>query len=882
MSSKATPWVRVLAYPLEETTIITAPGFVRTDLLAHLTRDPRAEPPPPHRADLELGGVRLTTPQLALEAGVIHRADNLLWWDLTDPQEGTELGGYTVTPYLVPRSNRIADSLVEIVGKHDPLPLDWLPTNPEGGTPDYWETCRPDAEPQTEAVAWRGTDRDDRYGLTTTQKLPAGQSFAVRLWVTGVAPVFSDDEDQGPYLDFIWGAGKWAVSFSLLRPPALCTAVNGQWRRARTFEEFGTDLFATGEPLWLRVFQVAGRLVVEIEPVGGKIARVVYTEVRPDAYGVNQACPVRVGAGPAELRGRGVAFSAQLHEYRWGHWVEETTDQWGLVTPAHFEGTGSFEREYNCTRRVIQDEVYGAAFGYFGDGGPFRRAQFPEGDAGRVAAVSDEPVLDARGRTTGRRRYTCTLTAHNPTFTREDLETSSTNMAGATTPFVYAVSVRVTSGRTAASRDPIDLRPALRTLTEDLADPMVQAGVSWQLGIWRNLLPECIHQGTGGPVGDAWPQYVAKYHRLDVDLSWQKQDGAVGAGPPPYEGAEAPYCRRLIGFLTATAPEAPGPGRYPATLTARDMSVLLQPPAGLVDGRFAPLDLLLREKLDLGGGRTLMGWEGVHYILQTALGPDIADQLQHIFPEGHYDLLTHRMMLDPPHGGFFFPPPWGQSAYQWIMTLAERDFAVFFWAALPADSTKVAPYYANYYSYLENAPEMIVPDAVYLGGGDDDLLLRAGAQHDPLQDFNRVLVWGAPPGQGELGGVMPALQAFSAEARIESGSPVREQNIDDTWERTKLLRGSHFWLGRVARLVALNTARLIRGIDQRSITLTIRGNPYLWWGWKVRPRMNAVQSDPFGLSLHNVLCRIMRVRNAVDLERGQYETTLRVAPEPEV
>jgi hypothetical protein len=46
--------------------------------------------------------------------------------------------------------------------------------------------------------------------------------------------------------------------------------------------------------------------------------------------------------------------------------------------------------------------------------------------------------------------------------------------------------------------------------------------------------------------------------------------------------------------------------------------------------------------------------------------------------------------------------------------------------------------------------------------------------------------------------------------------------------------------------------------------------------------MNAVQSDPFGLSLHNVLCRIMRVRNAVDLERGQYETTLRVAPEPEV
>ena len=109
----------------------------------------------------------------------------------------------------------------------------------------------------------------------------------------------------------------------LAAPPALCKAVNGG-RRCAHLEEFGTDLFATGDCCGCG-YSRSRRLAVEIEPVGGKIARVVVTEVRPDAYGVNQACPVSVSAGPAELRGVG-RLSAQLHEHWWGHWVEEKTD----------------------------------------------------------------------------------------------------------------------------------------------------------------------------------------------------------------------------------------------------------------------------------------------------------------------------------------------------------------------------------------------------------------------------------------------------------------------------------------------------------------------------------------------------------------------------
>ena len=673
------------------------------------------------------------------------------------------------------------------------------------------------------------------------------------------------------------------MSFSLFRPPALCRWVNGRWRRARTFAGFGQDLFAAGEPVWLRVFCVAGRLVAELEAVGGQRAQVVYTETSPDAFGQPELRPAEVPSGRAALAGRGVAFSAQLHEYRWGQWVEEETNEWGVMVPAHFDGQGSFQRSYRCNRRVNPSALLTAAFGYYGSGNPHRRADLYEGDAGSVAAVTDEPVLDAQQRSSGLRRYTCTLRAHNPEFTREQLEAEDCElcMAGATTPFVYGVSVRVGTSRTTTSHDPVDLRPALQEVSESLADPMLQAGPLWRLKVARNLLPEAIHQGTGQPIGNDWPEYVNRNHRLDVEVSWVGEDGAVSAGEPPYEGEPAGCCRRLIGFLMSEAPDAPGSGQYPGVLTARDYSVLLQSPAGLVDGRFAPLDMLLHEKL-ADGDRTLQGWEGVEYILEQAISPEVAAGLVHQFPDGHYDLLTHRLLLDPPQGGFFYPPPWGQGAYQWIMQLAERDFAVFFWAAKAGEPDAVYPHYCNYYTYLQEAPEVTLPDAVYGLGDLDNLVVRAGWRHEPAQDFNRVLVWGAPPGQGSLGGVMPALQAFSAEARIEDDSPVPEQNIADTWERTKLLRGSQFWLGRVARVVALNVLRLLRGIDQRGVDITVRGNPYLWWGWKVRPRMNAAASDPYGLDLHGQLCRIIRLQNTINLERGRYETVLRVAPEPEV
>lgn len=878
--AKRTPWVRALAYPLEATTVITRPGFVRTDLLSQLSRNPAGEPPDMRRPDVEIGGVVLREPRRALDRGVISEVDNLHWWDLSDAETGVGVGGYTVEPYVVPRSNRLAGSLFEVRGREDPMPLTWLPFDGGDMTAEYWETCQPDAEPQTHAVAWRGTDRNQPYLASTEGEMPRGQSWALRFWWLGTAPVFSEDKDQCPYVDVIWGGGVWAVSFALFKPPALCKWVNGEWRVCRSFDGFGADVFATGEPIWLRAAHVAGRLVLELEAPGAQRARVVYTETEPDQYGVQQVEPVQVPAGPMAIKGRGVALSAQLHEYLWGRWVPEHTDEWGIKQEAHFDGEGSFSREYWCSREVSSSALQTAAFGFAANGNPFRRRHLYEGDAGSVAEVVDEPVRDQLNRLTGKRKYTCTLQAHNPGLDEENFGPGRPMMAGAVTPFVYAVAVKVGRSRSTQSAAPIDLRPALIKITEELADPQLAAGPMWQLDVARQLLSACEHQETGQPIGAAWTDYVDKYHRLVVDVSWHQADGTVHAGTPPWGGEPAPAVRRLNGFIMSTAREISEWGKFSGTVIGRDMSALLQAPAGVIDGRFAPLDLLMVEKL-ADGDRTLQGWEGVRYILETALGPDIAGDLVHVFPDGHYDLLTHRLLLDPPQGGFFFPPPWGQSAYQWIMQLAERDFAVFFWRGKSGDPSQVVPYYANYFTYLQNVPEVSLPDAVYVAGDQDELLTQTGSRQDPRHDYNRVLVWGAPPGQGSLGGVMPALRGFSAEARIERGSPVPEQNIEDTWERTQVMRGSHFWLGRVARIVALNTARLIRGVDLRGIRLRVRGNPYLWWGYKVRPKMEAPASDSYGLELDGQLCRAIRINNIIHLEKGQYDTTLRVAPEPE-
>lgn len=875
---KTVPWAEVLAYPLAATPVAVRHGFAITDVLKNMARPGRGEPPDRLYGDRWVGGVHLTTPALAMSTGQITDVSMLKWWKLEDPIAQSTVSGYTVEPYLCPRNNQIA-GVWEVLGKTDDYCLEWVAVAGE-----YWLECIPDAEPRTVALSWTSSDRQLEYAAETWKPVPENQSWAMRLWWLGTGPLRGEEEEDSPYAEVGWGGGMWGLRFTALKPPQLGKYAKGEWQPVRTFDDADVDPFLLGEPMWLRVYHIAGRMVVELEPAGGKASHLVYTEKPTGPYGASDIRPVRTPEGVISLRGRGIPFKAQLHEVKWGHWVEEEKDEYGLVTAAHFDGAGSFKREYTCTRNVSANATKAAAFGYYENGNPQRRQTFPEGDAGTVATVTDKPLVNPHGQHVGKRQYTCTLTAHNPAQQTERVSPSHVvgeylgytpnAMCGAVTPFVHSVSVRL--GHTTAEETvaPIDIRPAIRRMTGDMADPALQAGPVWNILVDRSLLPDCEITGGGGPVGDNWVNYVQKYHRLVINLAWHYEDGTIAAQEE--DGTPHAKAAKLDGFITEWNPEASGFGEYAGTITARDPSVLLQAPAGIVDGRFAPLDILLMEKLD-AGERKLMGWEGVKQILEVALGPDWADSLAHKFSATHYDLLKHKILLDPPQAGFFFPPPFGRDAYQWIQELAERDFAIFFFAPEAADPTKLVPWYANYFEYLADAPEIELPDAVYVAGDVDEAMISAASRHEPRRDVNRILVWGAPPGQQSLGGVMPALPAFSAEARIEQ-SDFPEQAIENTWERTLVLSGSRFWLKFVARIVALSTARLIRNVDVRGITVKVRGRPWLWWGWKARPKMEAAASDDIGLD--GQLCRIMRINDVIDFDKSRWETRLRLAPEP--
>ena len=898
---KVSPWAQVLVQPLEGTPKTVRRSYSRIDWLAEIPRERAQELVFPDRY---VDGVRLTTPEQAVgTSGFLYGIDNLQWWDLVDSEIGSSVSGFTVAPFVCPRNNQVrwhplhlsaeesqqgTQYCYGIIGDTDYYCIEWEvdPIGPSGGR--YWQECLPDADPTVTALTWVCSERDSPFSIHTYRDLPPNQSWALRLWWQGTAPSDEDEDPaQAPHLDVVWGGGAFVLRFSLLSPPQLIRCEGSRARVVRTAEDFALDPFELGEPVWVKTYYLAGRLVIDLEPEGGDRTRIVYTHTIPNAEtGTPEFQPLYVDAAPLALTGDGVVFSAALCEVKWGRWVPERVDEFGVVTPGHFDGTGRFVRRYRSSA-PRSARVSAAALGFWGDGSPARRQGWADGDPASLGTVSDYPVATG-GHYVGEREYVCTVRAHNPDLQPEDVRPTyvigpplmaytPTCMCGASTPFIHSVVVRAESAWRREDATPLDLTPAVLGMSEDTADPMLQAGANWTIQIDRFLLPSCTVDGE--PVGEEWVRYLRRYHTIDVRVAWTYSDGVVRAICPELS-LNLDYCTRLHGVITSLDCDTSEWSQRRGTVHARDLSFLLQAPAGVVDSRFAPLDFLLYEKAREGVRGDLYGWEAVAYILRVALGDYWANNLVPVFPSNHYSLLTWEVLIGGAHGSFLFPPPFGRDAYQWIRDLATHDFAVFFFGP-DAAHENIVPIYGNYYKIVAQCPEVELPDTNYKVGDLDRVLGGVAFSQTPSRDYNRVLVWGRPPGGDSLGGLMPALPMFSAEARIEEGSPIAEQNISDTWERTLLLHGNQFWLLPVARVVAVNLARLIRGVDTRGITLRTRGNPFIYWGWKVRPRLDSDSSDA-SLGLDGKLCRVVRVRNDYDLQRNRWDTVLRVAEEPEV
>ena len=828
MGVRTVPWVQLLVWPID-TSVVSGPrAFAINDSPRHMAR--------PGATSQGVADKRRDE---------IKNVTNLAYWDLPDPEGGTHTAGYTLAPSLKPLD-------VQITGADNVTPSDADNLiNFRTLKGDYWATVIPDYEPRTAALKWYdASNPGNKFRAKSVESLPAAQSFAFQLHAFGYA-------DESSHLVIQWGDG-YGIRLTPNDPPILVrVGRRSSITRLRTIDVAPEQFFA-GEPIWIHVNHIAGRCVVRVDQ-GKSTTQAVYAD-RRQHVNVNDKTKtmqtlemrdVKPGPGTIEVWGQGVPFDLRVCEYE-------------------YAASGSYDREYKAWRENTDDTPEMAALGHnaygkHGAGG---------GDLDDVAAVRITPV-DA---TVGEYEYTADLT-------RVETGQPSDVMAGHYTPYLHSVGINYTATLLRPDIDPIDIAPALLSMDVDIADPMLAPGTTVTAKIRRDLLPECQiidkdnWESTKGAVGDAWPDYLNKYHEAVLRVGWYEDDKA----------APQDQLRIFDGYVAAVNPDLPGYGENVSEVELQDPVFRLQKPAGVIDNRFQAGDFLLHSKVKAGGQKRLHGHEMVKYILEVVLGEYWADLLRvspTLTSADHYDLLQYKMLTDPPFGsGFFFPPPWGQGAMDWMQQFAEVDFAIFYFRPHPDGGLNPPePNYAYYYDVVSGAATPL-PDAIINADDVNHLVKSAGWRQRPERDFNTIIVWGRlPQDQGDYRDIMPALPQISSMQYVEpeiGDDSYPEQSPTITWERTLIKEGSHFWLPRIARNVARNVARLLRGVDPRSIPIVVRGEPSYWWGDKFTWPVDSPQTDKTVMVPGDVF-RAMRVKHSFDFgEQKSWFTTLSCVPEVE-
>jgi len=787
---------------------------------------------------------------------------NLRLWDLHDKTSGLRTVGYTLKPLPGHMNAMIGRTLRP--GTSDPV-LDFTPLRGK-----RWQTVIPDAQPRTTAIKWATSDPDDGpFEARSASALPRGQSFAIQLQTFGY---HADDA----YLQITWGEGygirlEGGQNGALIRQ---FRADDGtlQYESLRELP-FGVEQLSAPEPVWLRVHHIAGRIAIETEPgvlPRGEDGLVVYANMKTEGLDPDRASYKMRGVVPREaplqIRGYAVPFSARFSEINY--------PESGAFTRTYTQGGGEPYSRY--------------AFGFHP--APTRAEGGPEASLGDIAQVSVGLTEDNRN------YYSCALSRAGAGATTQTTEDAPSDwetapmaytgqaMGGHLTPFVHAVTVRYPG----AIRQPLgvalELSPAVVSLDMEIADPEIAPGTIVRAKCHRDLISQCHVYDLGlndlGAVGSAWGTFLAKYHRARMSCAWQYDDGTTGVVDPT--GATYAYAPMFDGYVWSLAPDLTSYGERWTNIEFRDGVIRLQKPAGLIDWRFGPADMLLAEKMANAPSADcrLYGAEIVQHIIEQSMGGEAAAALQVRFPADHYDLLQHKMLLDPPFGaGFFWPAQYGQSALDWIKQVAAADFGNFFFGPRTSAPYDWVPYYGWYYSIVAGMPTIEVPDTAYVEADANKVLASAGWQQQPAQDFNVVQVWGRfPQDPGEYREFMPALPQISGAAHV-APTTVPEQDLWATWQRTLLLQGTQYWLPGVARAVASNRARLQRNVDPRRLPLKVRGDPYWWWGYQVIIRADAPQSDP-DLWVPGEKFRVMRLSHRMVFgQQGTWETSLVAVPE---
>jgi hypothetical protein len=188
-----------------------------------------------------------------------------------------------------------------------------------------------------------------------------------------------------------------------------------------------------------------------------------------------------------------------------------------------------------------------------------------------------------------------------------------------------------------------------------------------------------ITENSTEPVTLTDPQFTVEldeYLLTKLNPAWAT-DVKVGAPIRIWQGWDNDHTLRLDGYIQDIQIQVTGYQKKTIQLICRDPMVLLQPPCGVVDTRYVPLDFYATVY-----GTALMGYQALAETLQFVWGRNAATStggghLTPILPDGQQTLFSAFPILygQPPTSGLgaFWTPPWGSDLQSWVRKVAEYD-----------------------------------------------------------------------------------------------------------------------------------------------------------------------------------------------------------------
>jgi hypothetical protein len=669
-----------------------------------------------------------------------------------------------------------------------------------------WSQRLPDRAGASSAVYNAIQAANKTLEVVSVNQLRAHEGFAARIeWI-------GTHEGQTNDMGFrLWWGGKYSIVFRESLARKIVTP---------ELNILGPKIEGQAAPNWQLLrrldlqsgFRFEGTTIIRVMLLGG----ITVVSINGESWWVRLDNAYGWDAAPIRWTALGVSPAVELS--RLSYLSPDTITVTETAPPTGTQSLGVVRRKFTG---VVQAR---------GDGQSPTMLTAAKGWSDGGALIAIEPVL----------------TSHFPANSDLTYEVAlQADPQGILTPLASAAAIQVDSELPAAAPTALELRPFLQSYEVTLPEPEVSQDGSGTTTAQFTCTLNRRHLTRKAP---AWESTLQQFSPITVDLGWDTYDSFSGS-------VITSRSRVFEGYVLNPDRELTAHNNQSLRLLAHDETCRFKDPAGFIDERFAPLDVIPNFT-----GADLYGAQAFQFLLELQSGVAMAASINGtgnplaFFSSGHYPLLSYGATpgyfpsVEPiAEGGFTLPPPFGRYMMEWFAQLGGFDHAVFYWGISPLNpAAGVVPIYGDY-RYIVAAWDALydeaftLPDDAYSAGDADVIFGTASVAMKAEKNYNEVRMYGKRPTDGALASLTPALPYAIGVAELP---PTDANSAVQTWRRT--LSAQLDYLDKAPGL-AQNLANLtlaqLRGVEPKEVTFTIpRGDTGLHWGRRIRARMERASS----------------------------------------